>query len=82
MVDFELSLQLRNTLQQQLGSNVTGKEYNNAGHWIKEPEVFNDLGFLAVRFCVWVFRGLEKTSGGSVSRELNMLVLIRSCLGL
>lgn len=51
VVDFELGLQMRNTLQQQLGMNVTWKEYNDAGHWIKEPEGFDDLlDFLAVKF--------------------------------
>lgn len=51
VVDFELGLQLRNTLQQQLGMNVTWKQYSDAGHWIKEPEGFDDLlDFLAVTF--------------------------------
>lgn len=48
VVDFELGLQLRNILQQQLGMKVTWKEYDDAGHWIKEPEGFDDfVDFLA-----------------------------------
>jgi lysophospholipase-2 len=51
VVDFKLGLQLRNTLQQQLGMNVTWRAYNDGGHWIKEPEGFDDLtGFLASTF--------------------------------
>jgi lysophospholipase II len=50
-VDFNLGLQLRNTLQQQLGMNVTWRTYNDGGHWIKEPEGFDDLTeFLAAIF--------------------------------
>ena len=49
-VDFNLGIQLRNILQQQ-GMNVTWKEYEYGGHWIKEPEGFDDLiDFLAERF--------------------------------
>ena len=51
VVDFELGLQL----QQQLAMNVTWKEYNDAGHWIKEPEGFDDLlDFLLSPLCLCV----------------------------
>jgi len=50
-VDFELGLQLRNILAQQLGMEVTWKGYEDGGHWIKESEGFDDLvDFLAVIF--------------------------------
>jgi lysophospholipase-2 len=49
VVDFELGLQLRNVLQQQLGMSVTWRDYEDGGHWIKEPEGFDDLiDFLTV----------------------------------
>jgi lysophospholipase II len=51
IVDFELGLQLRNVLRQQLGMDVTWRSYEEGGHWIKEPEGLDDLvAFLAVTF--------------------------------
>jgi lysophospholipase-2 len=51
VVYFELGLQLRNILKLQLGMNVTWRGYDHGGHWIKEPEGFDDLtDFLAATF--------------------------------
>jgi lysophospholipase II len=63
VVDFKLGLQLRNTLQQQLGMNVTWRAYNDGGHWIKESEGFDDLtGFLASTFAATCSDNLGSTT--------------------
>ena len=47
VVDFELGLQLHDILR-HLGMRVTWRGYQDGGHWIKEPEGFDDLtDFLA-----------------------------------
>jgi lysophospholipase-2 len=51
VVDFKLGLQLRNTLRQQLGMNVTWRVYKDGGHWIKEPEGFDDLADFLTATC-------------------------------
>ena len=57
VVDFDLGFQLRNILQQQLGMKVTWREYDDGGHWIKEPEGFDDvLDFLKATFGSVCFR--------------------------
>jgi lysophospholipase-2 len=50
IVVFELGLQLRNVLQQELGMDVTWRSYDDGGHWINEPEGLDDLiAFLAAK---------------------------------
>lgn len=50
VVDFGLGIQLRSILQ-QLGAKVSWREYDDGGHWIKEPQGFDDLiDFLATNF--------------------------------
>jgi lysophospholipase II len=50
VVDFGLGVQLRSVLQ-QLGAKVSWREYDDGGHWIKEPQGFDDLiDFLATNF--------------------------------
>jgi lysophospholipase II len=50
VVDFKFGLQLRNTLQ-HLGMNVTWRSYNDGGHWVKEPEGFDDLADFLTATC-------------------------------
>jgi predicted esterase len=58
IVAFELGLQLRDVLLQQLGMDVTWRSYEHGGHWVKEPEGLDDLtDFLAANFGSACFDG-------------------------
>ena len=44
VVDIELGRRMRAVIE-KLGMSVTWKEYGDGGHWIKEPEGFDDVEF-------------------------------------